>query len=503
VCICPNGYTGRTCEIDLKLSYMMYTKSSYNMQSQKLIMNTTPETISSVDDLGDKVAAIKFMSDAEAKETYDEEQTTSSEEIDYTMAGGGLKLTTTSMPANPCLTERCKNNGTCVMSFSHAKNKFSFVCKCQRGYSGPLCERKANACTPNPCKSPASECIPLGRKRFECVCENGADCFVASSKASTTTTTTTPMTTVSARTRTSVPRTVTRSTMAPLFVPSSTFEIEPASTEIEWDATTVVYSPLSTPASVSLDTSVSLDAKANPKKFGQYELNESESITADALKSLKSVAGENDSLTFEDNPCNLDADICRKMPYGNDSFLCVKSFLSQDYTLCLPSRLINCRNSNPCLNGGICIDHIQPMPGDDVNKPSWRCLCSNEYTGRLCESQICSPVHRLFVNHTMCLPNSPHLTSTIMTNADMDLILDMHNAIRRQVAPIAANMQKMYWDIRLQHLAQKRAQLCSVENTGILMRQQPGYGIVIGENLAAGKFDCCGEFCFFICSIFF
>jgi hypothetical protein len=44
----------------------------------------------------------------------------------------------------------------------------------------------------------------------------------------------------------------------------------------------------------------------------------------------------------------------------------------------------------------------------------------------------------------------------------------------------------MYWDIRLQYLAQKRAQLCSVENTGILMRQQPGYGIVIGENLAAG-----------------
>lgn len=35
----------------------------------------------------------------------------------------------------------------------------------------------------------------------------------------------------------------------------------------------------------------------------------------------------------------------------------------------------------------------------------------------------------------------------------------------------------MYWDIRLQHLAQKRAQLCSVENFGILMRQQPGYGL--------------------------
>jgi hypothetical protein len=40
--------------------------------------------------------------------------------------------------------------------------------------------------------------------------------------------------------------------------------------------------------------------------------------------------------------------------------------------------------------------------------------------------------------------------------------------------------------IRLQHLAQKRAQLCSIENNDILMRQQPGYGVVIGQNLAAG-----------------
>ena len=44
----------------------------------------------------------------------------------------------------------------------------------------------------------------------------------------------------------------------------------------------------------------------------------------------------------------------------------------------------------------------------------------------------------------------------------------------------------MYWDVRLQQSAQKRAQLCSVDNVNILSRQQPGYGVVIGENLAAG-----------------
>jgi hypothetical protein len=44
----------------------------------------------------------------------------------------------------------------------------------------------------------------------------------------------------------------------------------------------------------------------------------------------------------------------------------------------------------------------------------------------------------------------------------------------------------MYWDVRLQQLAQKRAQLCSVENIDIITRQLPSFGVVIGENLAAG-----------------
>ena len=44
----------------------------------------------------------------------------------------------------------------------------------------------------------------------------------------------------------------------------------------------------------------------------------------------------------------------------------------------------------------------------------------------------------------------------------------------------------MYWDVRLQQLAQKRAQQCSVDNVDIITRQMPDYGVVIGENLAAG-----------------
>lgn len=50
-------------------------------------------------------------------------------------------------PKNPCLTQRCKNNGTCVMSFSHAKNRFSFVCKCAPGFYGPLCDNSTSSTT--------------------------------------------------------------------------------------------------------------------------------------------------------------------------------------------------------------------------------------------------------------------------------------------------------------------------------------------------------------------
>jgi hypothetical protein len=100
----------------------------------------------------------------------------------------------------------------------------------------------------------------------------------------------------------------------------------------------------------------------------------------------------------------------------------------------------------------------------------------------------------------MCAPDSEHFARGEINSTDIDLILDFHNAIRRQVAPIPANMQKvttihnlkayfhkgnmintfkkikMYWDVRLQNLAQKRAQLCSVDNINILTRQHPGYG---------------------------
>lgn len=42
------------------------------------------------------------------------------------------------------------------------------------------------------------------------------------------------------------------------------------------------------------------------------------------------------------------------------------------------------------------------------------------------------------------MPNSQKFVTGGLSSSDIDLILDMHNTLRRQVAPIASNMQKVY-----------------------------------------------------------
>ena len=350
---------------------------------------------------------------------------------------------TSPRPKNPCLTEKCQNNGTCVMSFSHAKNRFSFICKCNEGFYGVLCENIENACDPNPCQAPFKQCIPLGYKKYECVCAHGNDC---EQKLTTQTTTNTASNSTQP------------STEIQKLTYVSSFSTSRPLAKVKHTTQTVAMIPstprLSSVANKEREEDINLDLKNvfSKKKMIHF-----------LRKKLKQQAN---------NVCNNDKDLCLNNPYGNDSFICIKSYLTQEYSVCLPTKSVSCKENNPCLNGGICVDNLKANSGEKT----WKCECSKEFTGKLCETELCSSVHRLFSNHTMCLPDSTNLIVGGMENQEIDLILDMHNTLRRQVAPLASNMQKMYWDIRLQHLAQKRAQLCSVENTGILMRQQPGYG---------------------------
>ena len=352
---------------------------------------------------------------------------------------------TSPRPKNPCLTEKCQNNGTCVMSFSHAKNRFSFICKCSEGFHGILCEKVENGCEPNPCQAPFKQCIYLGYKKYECVCAHGSDCEQKLTTGATNFVTSSTQTSAEIQKLTYVSSFSTSRPLAKVKHTTQTVPLMPTTPRLKY--------PISSVLSQEKEDA-SLDAKNvfSKKKMIHF-----------LRKKLKQQAN---------NVCNGDKDLCLNYPYGNDSFICIKSYLTQEYSVCLPTKSVSCKENNPCLNGGLCIENLNANLGEQ----NWKCECSKEFTGKLCETELCSSVHRLFSNHTMCLPDSMNLVVGGMDTQDIDLILDMHNTLRRQVAPLASNMQKMYWDIRLQHLAQKRAQLCSVENTGILMRQQPGYG---------------------------
>ena len=99
----------------------------------------------------------------------------------------------------------------------------------------------------------------------------------------------------------------------------------------------------------------------------------------------------------------------------------------------------------------------------------------------------CLARYRLTANHTMCARDSPLLErGGGISEGEREFILITHNALRRKVEPRAANMQRMRWDAQLQALAQKRANLCDLGRVRSAARQEPGYGLVIGENLAGG-----------------
>ena len=327
LCVCEHGYTGRLCDVDLRAN------------SLPLRMATS---------LKERARAKFALSNAD---------------------GGAPTGSGSSSGGDSCLTERCKNNGTCMMAYSaFDRHKLEFVCNCAAGFKGALCEK------------------PVGKNRHM-----------------------------------------------------------------------LRYGTIAMPF-----------------------------VTASTLKTTAAAAAAATSTLSE--PCKLDKRLCQKQPHGNASFVCVKSRVTQDYTLCLSRRSMRCEspNVNPCLNNGVCYDASASSSG-------WKCACQPGFVGELCETQLCSPtIHKLIANHVACQPDAstatqaPNIERRSVSDTDMQLILEAHNQVRRQVTPSAADMQLMYWDVRLEQLAQKRSQLCTVNNSGILTRQLPGYGVIVGENMAAG-----------------
>lgn len=88
--------------------------------------------------------------------------------------------------------------------------------------------------------------------------------------------------------------------------------------------------------------------------------------------------------------------------------------------------------------------------------------------------------------HTACLKKSPDLMKSLsVSEADKNLIVNMHNAFRSNVKPPACNMFKMYWDNELAYVAQKWADNCQYEHDEDSKRSIP-LKYSVGQNIAAG-----------------
>lgn len=287
---------------------------------------------------------------------------------------------------NLCLSEKCHHNGTCVMSIT------------------PSADNPETNDYMFVCRCPEAYFGPL--------CEYKRD--IVQLDASTTSTFQTTITSTTLSTTTTSTTTTTVSTTTTSTTTTST--------------TTTTTTP---------STTTSTKETAKPQVARIINPSRSSEATEQSI---------NTNSIFLDNPCEVDPDLCRKQPSGNDSYICVKSFITQDYTLCLPTKSLDCGTANPCLNNGICIEEDRPSSGGNASWRSWRCICGQKFTGNLCETEICSSVFQLFDNHTMCTDDSDRFNGGDVTASDIELIVDFHNAIRRQVAPIAANMQKVRLD---------------------------------------------------------
>ncbi|CAO4370842.1 unnamed protein product [Caenorhabditis nigoni] len=69
---------------------------------------------------------------------------------------------------NLCKSDPCMNNATCIDVDAH----IGYVCLCQQGFEGDICERRKDLCLENPCAN-GGICHQDNREFFSCDCPNG------------------------------------------------------------------------------------------------------------------------------------------------------------------------------------------------------------------------------------------------------------------------------------------------------------------------------------------
>ena len=338
LCICKKDYSGRRCEIELKTSQdpiripQRILKINSKPASDSTTTTTTSTSTTSASTTSTLEKHVPRVQNRPVESTHNFKHLTST------------SVVKNSRPKNPCLTGKCQNNGTCVMSFSHAKNRFSFVCKCNQGHYGDLCEKTENACEPNPCTSMHKQCISLGYQKYECVCASGEDCGQKKD--------TTPN---QSQTNQDFPQSRTTAETQKLTIVNS------FSTSRPLGKVKHTTQPVTQQVPVLVhDSSFRYPIEMVPSKEAE-EKEEIDLGTKNIYSKKKMIHFLKKKLKMQtqNSICKSDEDLCLKYPYGNDSFICVKSFITQEYTVCLPTKAMNCKETNPCLNGGVCVDNFK------------------------------------------------------------------------------------------------------------------------------------------------
>ncbi|XP_064601885.1 cysteine-rich venom protein pseudechetoxin-like isoform X3 [Liolophura sinensis] len=108
---------------------------------------------------------------------------------------------------------------------------------------------------------------------------------------------------------------------------------------------------------------------------------------------------------------------------------------------------------------------------------------NSEGSGRTCKAKL-----KRIESHSACLPKSSNVQQSGLSEADKQLIVNLHNDYRSKVSPKAANMLKMSWDDEIAKIAEGWAENCLYDHDKGSKRTIPGR-FSVGQNLARGYKD--------------
>ncbi|VDL59873.1 unnamed protein product [Hymenolepis diminuta] len=277
-----------------------------------------------------------------------------------------------------CASNPCKNDGVCV------EVEGGFKCVCPEGVTGDLCEHAKRGCDPNPCENMAS-CYNLNPHEYYCKCHEGfygRHCEL-----------TRPYCGPEGCSSLLDPcANIGNSLQIPL-LPSVTFNAQSPAIPTEYcgEHGICMQDPSSGQYTCVCENGYTgrfcQQVKDNCLEMGHLCRNGAKCVSGEG-DNFYCLCEEGFTGTFceqELHPC--DSEPCRNGAYcqptegvGDTSFQCRCASGWAGRWCHLPSPRSPCQVSQPCHNGGVCVD-------DALSPHGFFCQCSNGWTGLFCQTR--------------------------------------------------------------------------------------------------------------------